>query len=85
MGYNPVSILRIEAVTRSLFQKGVLKNFANFRRKHLCRSLILKNVGGFKSGILTKKKLRHKYFPVNFSKIFKNTYFVENLWIVPSV
>ena len=69
------SCLWTEAVTWSIFWKGVLKNFA----------LILKNVGSFKSGILIKKKLRHKCFPVNFSKNFKNTYLVENFWIVPSI
>lgn len=72
------SCLRTEAVTWSLFQNVVLK------RKHLYQSLILKNVGGFKSGTLSNKKLRHKHFPVIFSKIFKNTYILENFWIVSS-
>ena len=78
------SCLWTEAVTRSLFQNDVLKTFANFKRKHLYRSLILKNVGGFNSGTLTNKKLRHRYFPVHFSKIFKNSYINENFWNVSS-
>ena len=33
--------------------------------------------GGFS---FLKKRLQHKYFPVNFVKFFKNTFFKEPLW-----
>ena len=55
-------LIRTEAVSRSLFQNDVLKTFANFKRKHLYRSLILKNVGGFNSGTLTNKKFSSAFF-----------------------
>ena len=46
--------------------KDVLKNFAKFRRKHLCGSLLINKVA--------------QMFSCEFCKIFKNTYFEENLW-----
>ena len=27
-----------------------------------------------------KKKIQHRYFPVNFAKKFKNIFFTEHLW-----
>ena len=52
-------------------KKDVLKNFANFIRTHLCRSLFFHKVVG----------LMHRHFSVNFAKYFKNAFFIEHLRI----
>ena len=38
-------------------KKGVLKNFAKFTRKHLCRSLLFNKAIGLRSATLLKKRL----------------------------
>ena len=53
-------------------KKSVLKNFAKFTGKHLCRSL-------FFNKALLKKKLWHRCFPVNFT-IFLRTPFLQNTY-----
>ena len=50
-------------------KKGVLKNFSKFTGKHLCQSL--------RPATLLKKRLWHRYFPVNFAK-FVRTPFLQN-------
>ena len=51
--------------------KVVLKNFAKFKRKHLCQSLFFNKVEGLS---------RHRCFPVNFAKFLRTPFFVEHLW-----
>ena len=51
------------------FRIGVLKNFATL--KHLCRSFF---------SIKSKKKLRHRSFPVNIAKCLRTAFFIEQLW-----
>ena len=55
--------------------KGVLRNFAKFTGKHLCQTLFLNKVTSLSSASLffnkvplTKKRLWHRCFPVNFTK-----------------
>ena len=48
-------------------KKGVLKNLAKFTGKLMCWSLVLNKVAGLRSAILSKKKLQHRCFPVNFT------------------
>ena len=55
-------------------KKGVLKNFAIFTRKHLCWSLF----GVFGVNFI-KKRLQHRYFPVNITK-FLRTPILKNIW-----
>ena len=55
-------------------KKGVLKNFAKFTRKHLCGSLF----GVFEVNFI-KKRLQHRYFPVNIMK-FLRTPILKNIW-----
>ena len=59
---------------RCSVRKYVLRNFAKFAGKHLCQSLSLNKVEGLKSGTLSKKRLWHWCFPVNFVK-FLRTHF----------
>ena len=52
-------------------KNGILKSFAKFTRKHLCRSLILKKkTVVFK---LTKKRLRSRCFSVSFAKFLRTS------------
>ena len=48
-------------------KKGVLNNLAKFTGKHMCWSLVLNKVAGLRAAILSKKKLQHRCFPVNFT------------------
>ena len=63
--YNYISRSRHQ---RCSFEKGALKNFEKFTRKHLCQSLFS-----------NKRETPTKIFSCEFCKIFKNTYFVEHL------
>ena len=56
---------------RGSIEKGVLKSFTKFTRKHLCRSMFFNEVAGWGSATLLKKRLRHRCFPVNFAKFLR--------------
>ena len=69
--YNHHFVASFEKSVRSshwkFFIKAVLlKNFTIFTGKYLCRSLFLNKVEGLSPATLLKKKLRHRWFPVNF-------------------
>ena len=52
----------------------VLRNFeeiSHFTGKHLCQSLPFNKIAGLTPATLLKKKLWHRYFPVNFAKFLK--------------
>ena len=51
-----------------------LKNFTEFIGKHLCQSLFFNKVAGLRPANLLKKRLRHKYFYVNFVKFFRTDF-----------
>ena len=57
--------------------KGVFIIFAIFTGKHLCQSLFLNIVAGLRSATLLRKRLWHRFFPVNFAK-FIRTPFLQN-------
>ena len=52
---------------------GVLRNLAKFTAKHLCQSLFFNKVAGLRVATLLKKRLCHRYFPVNFAKFLRTT------------
>ena len=56
-------------------KKGVLRNFAKFTGKYLCRSLFFNKAAGLEAFI--KKRFWHRCFPVNFAK-FLRTLFSQN-------
>ena len=62
---------------RCSVRKGVLRNFAKFTVKHLCQSLFFNKVVGLRRKTLLKKRLWHRYFPVNF-ETFLRTLFLQN-------
>ena len=55
-------------------RKDVLRNFAKFTGKHLCKSLFFNEVF---NEVSLKKRLWHRCFPVNFEKFLK-TPFLQN-------
>ena len=69
-----VFAIAIQIAIRSSHQrcsltKGVLKNFAKFRGKHLCQVLFFIKVAS--PTTLLKKRLWHRCFPVNFAKLLR--------------
>ena len=48
-------------------KKSVLKGLSKFTTKHLCWRLFFNKVAGVRPAVLAKKKLQHRYFPVNFN------------------
>ena len=56
------------------FKVGVLKNFAKFTLKHLCRSLIFDKVADRRPANSVKKKSATQVFFCEFSKILKNSF-----------
>ena len=54
-----------------VYKTGVLKNFVKFTEKHLRRSLGFNKVAGLQAGAISRKRLRHRCFPVNFAKFFR--------------
>ena len=65
---------------RCSVRKGVLRNFAKFRGKHLCQSLFFNNkVAGTQAGNFIKKETLEQVFSHEFCKISMNTFFTEHL------
>ena len=60
-------------------KQGVLKFLAKFTGKHQCQSLFFNKVAGLRPAILSKKRLWHKGFPVNFAKFLRTPFFIEHL------
>ena len=58
-------------------KNGVLRNFTKFTGKLLCQNLFFNKVAGLRPATLFKKRLWHRYFPVNFVK-FLRTPFLKN-------
>ena len=55
-------------------KKGALRNLAKFTGKHLWQSL---------SATLLKKRLWHRCFPVNFAKLLRTFFLIEQLrWLL---
>ena len=55
-----------------------LRNFAKFTEKHLCQDLFFK-VSFLSSAILSKKRLWHKCFPVNFVRFLRTLFLTETV------
>ena len=53
-------------------KKGVQSNFAKFKVKHMCQSLLFNKVAGL--------RLWHRCFPANFVKFLRPPFFIEHLW-----
>ena len=53
---------------RCSVKKGVLRNFAKFIGKHMCRSLFFNKIAGLGPATLLKRRLWHRCFSMNFEK-----------------
>ena len=63
-------------------KKSVLRNFAKFTGKHLCKSLFFDKVAGLRLATLLKKRLLHSCFPMNFEKFLRTPFLTEHLrWL----
>ena len=60
-------------------KKGALANFTKFTGKHLYQSLFFIKVASLRAATLLKKKLRHRFFPVNFVKFLRAPY-LQNIF-----
>ena len=60
-----------------MFYEKRFRNFAKFTGKHLCQSIFFTKVAALRTAALLKKRLSHRYFPVNFVK-FLTTRFLQN-------
>ena len=65
-------------------QIGVLRNFTKFIGKHLCQSFFFNKVPGLRPATLLKKRLWHRYFPMNFVR-FLTTPFLLTPLVVASI
>ena len=61
-----------------VYKKGVLENFTKFTGKHLCQSVFFNKVVCLRPATLSKKRLWHRCFPVNFAK-FQGIPFLHNI------
>ena len=59
------------------FKKSVLRNFAKFIGKHLRQNLVYNKVAD--PATLLKKRLWHRWFPVNFAKFLRTPFLTEHL------
>ena len=67
-------------IQKSSVKKVFLQISQKFTGKHLCQSLFLNKVAGVRPATLLKKRLWHRYFPVNFAKLLRTPFFIEHLW-----
>ena len=63
-----------------LCKKSVFRNFAKFTGKHLYQSLFFNKVAGLNPATLLKKRPWHMYFPVNFVKFLRTSFFTVHFW-----
>ena len=78
MAYCKLKTILRSSHLRCSVRKRVLRNFAKFTGKYLCQSLFFNKVAGLRLATLLKKRLWHRYFPVNFAK-FLWTPFLQNI------
>ena len=66
-------------------KKGVLRNFAKFTGKHVCKSLFFSKVAGLRPATLSKKRLWYRCFPMNFENFLRTPFIIEKLrWLLLS-
>ena len=53
---------------------SVLENLAKFVGKRLCRNFFFNIAAGLRTATLLKKRVRHRFFPVNFLKFLKTAF-----------
>ena len=71
---NSVTALCRSSLRGCSVRKGVLRNFAKFKGKHLCQSLFFNKFARLRPATLWKKRLWLMCFPVNFAKFLRTPY-----------
>ena len=71
---NRIWSIYSEAANKAFYKKGVVKNLHKSTRKHMCQSLSLHKVQGFRSTTLSKTRLWHKRF------VWTQRFFSEQLF-----
>ena len=66
-----------KVIQRYFVKKRFLKISQNLQVKHLCQSLFFNEIAGLRSATSFKKRLWHRFFPVNFVNI-PRTPFLQN-------
>ena len=61
----------LDVAPEVFFEKGVLRNFAKFKGKDLCRSLFLDKVAGLRPATLLKKETLAQVFSCEFVKFLR--------------
>ena len=59
---------------RCSVKTGVVRDFTKFTGKQLCQSIFFNKVADLRPATLLKKRLWHRYFPVNFVKFLRATF-----------
>ena len=81
----PISLRVVSSRAEVFCKKGILRNFAKFTGKHLCQSLFFNKVAGLRPATLSKNRLWHRYFTVNFVKFVRTAFLTEHLrWLLLS-
>ena len=57
------------------YKKGILNNFTKFTGKRLCQGLFLHKIAGLRPAALLKKRLWNRFFPTNFVKFLRTSFF----------
>ena len=63
--------------------KVFLETLRKFTGKHMCQSFLFNKVAGLRPATLLKKRLWHRYFPVNFARFLRTPFFTEHLRWLP--
>ena len=78
------SLKKSKLKSSSLFSygKNTLGNFTKFKRKHLCRSLLLKKLEGWSLQVINRDTPTQMFW--EFCEIFQNNCYAVNLWPIAS-
>ena len=77
-GIHEINSTSRRSQRRYSVKNGVIKNFGKFTGQHLCHSLFNK-VTGIKPATLLKRRLWHRFFPVNIAKFLRTSFFTDCL------
>ena len=69
-----ISSLFGSSLSEVFCKKGVFENFAKFIGKHLWQSIFINKVAGLRLATLLRKRLWHRWFPVNYAKFLRTPF-----------
>ena len=72
-----------EAVVWRGFVEKVLLEISQNSHENICARVFFNKIPGLSPAALLKKRLYHRFFPVNFAKFLRTPYFTEHLrWLL---